>query len=168
MMALRQAILNWDGKSSDYLAGVYQKLACQADAITQLVKLMAEPACQPGASWLLKQHLAHLQELTPVQQNRLLDIFVALDCWQTQLHLLQCFAAFIVDASRKTAVEAKLRWGLSHSNKFVRAWSFHGLFYLAKQYPDMQDEVTQLLETALVDEPASVKARVRSLLKLGF
>ncbi|MBT1065533.1 hypothetical protein KJY73_18240 [Bowmanella sp. Y26] len=81
MMALRQVILNWDGKSSDYLAGVYLNLACQADAITQLVKLMAEPACQPGASWLLKQHLAHLQELTPVQQNRLLDIFVALDCW---------------------------------------------------------------------------------------
>ncbi|WP_102796128.1 hypothetical protein [Bowmanella denitrificans] len=168
MQTLRQALYGWDGKSASAIRHIYTEYSVDADFLTQLMQLIQVPELQPGVTWLLKASLEHGQDLNAQLQATLLDAFVTIDAWQAQLHILQSFAYLSVDQLRKTAVEAKLRYGLRHPNKFVRAWSYHGLYHLALQYPELQSDVTQLLEMALKDEPASVKARVKKLVKQGF
>ncbi len=61
-----------------------------------------------------------------------------------------------------------MRKCLEDDNKFVRAWAYNGFYELAKQYPEYRTEAGQLFEMALRDEAASVKARVRNVMKQGF
>jgi hypothetical protein len=53
---------------------------------------------------------------------------------------------------------------LQEENKFVRAWAYHGLYELAKQFGD-SDNVIPLVMKGMNDEAASVRARVRNILK---
>ena len=53
----------------------------------------------------------------------------------------------------------------SRQEKFVRAWAYNGFYLLAVQHGEYEAEARQLLTMALRDEPASVKARVRNVLK---
>lgn len=61
-----------------------------------------------------------------------------------------------------------LRNCLISDNKFVRAWAYNGFYELALQYPAYKTEVKKFLDMAMKDEAASVKARVRNILKRGF
>ncbi len=84
------------------------------------------------------------------------------------MHALQCLPFLTIDQSEKKLVETFLRITLSGQNKFVRAWSYNGFYELARQYPEYQAETKILFEMAMNDEAASVKARVRNLIRKGF
>ena len=58
-----------------------------------------------------------------------------------------------------------MRHNLTATNKFVRAWSYNGLYELARRDPVYLPEVEQIFELALRDEAPSVKARIRNLQK---
>ena len=60
------------------------------------------------------------------------------------------------------------RHGLTDQNKFVRAWSYNGLYELATSFPSLRKEAERFFDMALADEAASVKARVRNIMKKGF
>lgn len=55
--------------------------------------------------------------------------------------------------------------GLSDNNKFVRAWAYNGLYELSRQYEDLRIETMLLLDAGLNDEAASVRARIRNILR---
>jgi hypothetical protein len=73
----------------------------------------------------------------------------------------------IGDADR-IEVETFLRQTLNDSNKFVRAWSYNGFYQLARHFPQYREEAEAIFEMALRDEAASVKARVRNIIRAGF
>lgn len=54
---------------------------------------------------------------------------------------------------------------LEHDNKFVRAWAYIGKFELSVQYKEYKLETMVLLEAALQNEAASVRARIRNIMK---
>jgi len=85
--------------------------------------------------------------------------------WETKLHVLQCLSYLTVGKQDVPPLETFLRECLASENKFVRAWAYNGFYELSLQYPQFQVEVDQLLQQALEDEAASVKARVRNILK---
>jgi hypothetical protein len=58
-----------------------------------------------------------------------------------------------------------LRTCLADENKFVRAWAYNGFYLLSQQYPEYQQETEQFFAMAMRDEAASVKARIRNILK---
>ncbi|WP_448250543.1 hypothetical protein [Thalassotalea agariperforans] len=57
---------------------------------------------------------------------------------------------------------------LTDQNKFVRAWTYNGLYELSKQHPEYIKEAKQFFEMAMRDEAPSVKARIRNIMKKGF
>ena len=73
-----------------------------------------------------------------------------------------------VAEGQRVQVEAFLRQALVSEQKFVRAWAYDGFYQLAKQYPEYQQEAMSFFAMAMDDEVASVKARVRNIIKQGF
>jgi hypothetical protein len=91
-----------------------------------------------------------------------------LNSWQSKLHLLQCVSYFKVSKSNRKKLELFLRDCLASSNKFVRAWAYNGFYLLAMQHPQYKEETQSFFKMALRDEAASVKARIRNIMKQGF
>ena len=88
-----------------------------------------------------------------------------LEHWESKLHLLQSMPYMPIEKPVKQPVEFFLRNCLVDNVKFVRAWSYNSFHLLALQYPEYQAEVDKFFEMAMCDEVASVKARIRNILK---
>ncbi len=165
---MKQEISDWDGKSADHITLIYNLYKNEPAFTANLVQLIQQVPLQKGATWLLKHHLENHHKITAEEVLKVYDQLPRLEHWETKLHILQCMDFMPVAVENKQTVESFLRDGLANKNKFVRAWSYNGLYLLAMQYPEYQKEVRPLLEQALVEEAASVKARIRKLLKKGF
>lgn len=164
-MKLPQEIANWDGKSVEALQAIYDCHGLEADFGAALVPLLKEPDLERGASWLLKLYLEEAGVLTSAELKRVFQSLPDLLEWETKLHLLQSLPYLTISKRDVKQVEAFLRRCLASDNKFVRAWAYNGFYELALQHPQFKAEADQLLEQALEDEAASVKARVRNILK---
>lgn len=168
MQSLQQAMNGWDGKSIQALGHIFEAYSAQSDFIDDLMSSIWVIECQKAATWLLKQWLDSGKPLSQAQVNQLLSNLNALSDWESKLHVLQCLSYFTVENEHAALLEAFLRSTLADHNKFVRAWAYNGFYVLAKQYPAYQAEAQALFEMAMRDESASIKARVRQVMKAGF
>lgn len=167
-MSIRQDIAAWDRKSADYLGKVYARHANASMFVPEILGLMQEEALQVGTTWLLKRYLDEYGHLPPDVVD---DVYASLPTaghWETKLHVLQSIPNLPIPSGHKSRVEAFLRACLGDEKKFVRAWAYGGFYELARQYPEYRPEAEKLLENALREEPASVKARIRRVTKRGF
>lgn len=167
-MSLEQEILNWDGKSSADISDIYSRYSCESNFTITLVDLCKRIDLQKGATWLLKKHLESNHSLSRAQIAIIYTLAPNLHGWEAKLHILQSMAYMPVGEQEKQGVEVFLRNCLMSDNKFVRAWAYNGFYKLALQYPEYKAEVKKFLDMAMKDEAASVKARVRNILKRGF
>ncbi len=167
-LKLQESITKWGGKSAYDIAKIFDIFRHESFFIDSLLELICEPSCQKGATWLLKAWLNDGGQLTKQQISKISASLHTLAHWETKLHALQCLPFLTIDQSEKKLVETFLRITLSGQNKFVRAWSYNGFYELARQYPEYQAETKILFEMAMNDEAASVKARVRNLIRKGF
>lgn len=165
---LHESLKQWNGKSADKIKETFNKFKEDPSFSCVLLELIHDPICQKGATWLLKAWLNEGSQLDAPQTAKILDNLNILTHWEAKLHVLQCLPFLTVGSAQKKAVEAYLRITLTDQNKFIRAWSYHGFYELARQYPEYQTEVKQFLEMAMNDEVASVKARIRNIIKKGF
>lgn len=165
IMAMIEDLLAWDGKSAGEISAVYQHYRDDPGFLDELITLSEQPATQMGATWLLKHHFDNGGILNTGQIKQIYQLLPGLQDWGSKLHILQCIPQMpITEASRK-AVEGFVRQCLNEKNKFVRAWAYNGFNELARQYPQYQETVKLLIEKALETEAASVKARIRNILK---
>lgn len=167
-MSLEADIAGWDGKAVDEITAV---LAAHREAprfVATVVGLVDIPACEVGASWLLKAWLEDGGRLTKAQTRTLLSSLDALERWEAKLHLLQCLPLLVIADGQTDAVETFLRSTLTDANKFVRAWAYNGFCELARQHAGYRAEAELLLDQAVDDEAPSVKARIRNIRKRGF
>lgn len=163
--SLREQILAWDGKSSEHIKACYRSTDNLVDV---LIPMLTEESTAVGASWLLKHHFENAGDMNDKQIRTVYQSLPHLVHWEAKLHVLQSMPYMRIPQSEKATVERFVRAHLCDPNKFVRAWSYNGFYELAVRFTEMQQEATQLFEMALRDEPASVKARVRNILKKGF
>ena len=68
------------------------------------------------------------------------------------------------DAEFIAGFAAFFRECLRSKNTFLRAWAADGLWRLADQHPPYESEARALIERALADPKASVRARARKIL----
>jgi len=162
---LKEKLCQWDGKSADDIGHIYQNECQSTDFVDGIILLTADKDCQDGATWLLKKHLEQGHMLSQQQQNQLYQQLPELTQWQSRLHLLQSLQYLAIPVAHQQRLELFIRKNLGHDNKFVRAWAYDGFFQLAKQYPEYRNELMEFLNLAMADEAASVKARVRNILK---
>lgn len=167
-MSLEQVLQQWDGKSAEDIGCIYDRYVGRTDFVSSIIALIKKGDSQKGASWLLKRYLENEQQLEPKQTAQLWTLLSGLECWETKLHLLQSLPYLKIGNNDKQKVEYFLRRCLSDNNKFVRAWAYHGFYELSLQYPEHQEETKKCFALAMEDEAASVKARIRNILKKGF
>lgn len=166
-MSLQKAIAQWDGKSADYLSDVYRGYAHQSDFVAELIELTMQPGSQVGATWLLKLHSEQEGIVSPAQVNQIYGCLPQVTMWEAKLHILQSMPYLPIADSAKALVESFLRTCLDEKNKFVRAWIYNGWYELASQYPQYRAEAKQLLTRGMEEEAASVRARIRNIMKQG-
>ena len=167
-MSIRQEIASWDGKSADDIRGIYDRNRHGSSFVSEILRLAKQQSLQKGAIWLLKRHLENTGYLEPRAIKDVYQLLQKLEHWETKLLVLQCMSYMPIPRTQKKKVETFLRECLVDDMKFVRAWAYSGLYELAFQYPEYQEETKQLFEMAMRDEPASVKARIRKVMKEGF
>ena len=167
-MSLEKEIAKWDGKSADDIRKIYDSYCDNTRFTNQLITYMERLPLQKGATWLFKRHLESGSKLGKDKISSVYFLLTKFESWEAKLHILQSIPYMPIGKKQKTHVEDFLRVCLTDKNKFVRAWTYNGFYELARQYPEFQEEVSQFLEMAMRDEAASVKARIRNILKTGF
>ena len=123
---------------------------------------------QIPASWLLKYHLEQGERLSIQALDEVYRALPLLTLWPARLHFLQSMAYLPVPDAHKLSTYVFVKTHLTDENKFVRAWSYHGYYYLARQFPEYRSEFNDCAEMAMMDEAPSVLTRLRKLLKQGF
>lgn len=149
--------------STDSLQKVYACHQSQSAFIDALLQLLERPEHQDNASWLIKYHTEQAGGLSLSQQQRFYQLWPVLLSWQSQLHCLQIMEVNPVPESLDVTLMPLLKHWLQGKNKFVRAWSYNGMYLLAKQSPAYTEEVKTYLQRGLTDEAPSVKARLKKL-----
>ena len=167
-MSLATAIRNWDGKSADDIARVYEEFAGRKNFVGSLVSYLEQEELQLGASWLLKAWCTDGKKLSGEQTTRLLATLPALQSWGGRLHCLQCLDFLAIPDACEQPLEQFLRRQLTHENSFVRAWAYNGYAVLSRKNSAYRKETESLFEMAMRDEPASVKARIRQVRKKNW
>lgn len=166
--SIDQEIADWDGKSAEIINAIYERYSNSPNFIHKIIKLIKKNDQQKGATWLLKKWLESKNQLNSNSIKNTYNSLELLAHWESKLHILQCIPFMPIGKNEREKVERFLRENLTDSNKFVRAWSYNGFYELALQYPEYTSEVQQFFKTALKDEAASVKARIRNIAKQGF
>lgn len=167
-MSLEKEIVSWDGKSSSDIGVIYARHSNEHSFISKIIELSQQVGFQKGTTWLLKRHLEDGHTLEANEVALLLKLLPEIECWETKLHILQCFSYIRIGKNQKKNVEVFLRKCLVDDNKFVRAWAYNGFYEISLQYPEYKEETKSFFEMAMRDEAPSVKARVRSIVKKGF
>tara|TARA_R110002072_G_scaffold42064_1_gene117319 strand:+ start:24264 stop:24797 length:534 start_codon:yes stop_codon:yes gene_type:complete len=173
-MSLRSDIEQWDKKAVQPIAKAYNAHASSPSFIEDLLDMLTEPTLEVGVSWMLKHAIEADdlvgESLAPEQLTALYRDATKLTHWESKLHLLQIMEFLPIPSRAKSNAERFVRDGLDSEHKFVRAWAFSGMHALATNHPAYQAEAETLFEQAVSgeNEPPSVKARVRKLIKRGF
>lgn len=167
-MSLESKIAKWDRKSAADIGTVHEEHCVGDEYVSDLVQLIVSNHLVHGATWLLK---AAAESGIPVQPDDVEKIYSNLnhlDHWEEKLHILQCIEFLPIPKGQQENANKFLRSCLTQENKFVRAWAYSGLYYLARQHHEYRDEVSNSFKVALRDEAPSVKARIRKIAKHGF
>lgn len=167
-MCLEQEIANWNGKSSDAIEAIYSQYANSKAFISNIIALSISEETQTGATWLLKRHLENGIKLNDKETALLFNHLPSLQHWEPRLHVLQSLPYLIIGKNEKLLVEMFLRNCLSDKNKFLRAWAYNGFYEISVQYPEYRKDTQEFFNMAMRDEAASVKARIRNIVKRGF
>lgn len=151
----------------DVIQATYDTYHHSDSFITSLINYLQQIELEKGASWLLKKHLENDNKLSAVEVTQIMKLLSQLQHWETKLHILQLLPYLTIKKADKKKLEYFLRACLPEQNKFVRAWTYNGFYLLAKQHREYQSETEELLKMGLRDESASIKARIRNILKNG-
>jgi hypothetical protein len=164
-MHIEQELASWDGRSAADIKAIYDAYNTDSNFPDEIIALSFREPCEKGATWLLK---AWLEAGNTLEQRQIKKIYGSLDQlkhWEARLHVLQSIPFIPVPDTESSKVYHLLMQMITDQNKFVRAWSYNGLYELSRQHSKYADETRQYLEMAMRDEAPSVKARIRNIMK---
>jgi len=164
-MTLLEEIASWDGKSATALQSTYERHSDDEDFLATILEHIADVELQRAATWLLKRHLEAGNSLSPGDSRAILGVLSDQEHWESRLHLLQCLPYLDIPEDQSAGLEQFLDSCLESDNKFLRAWAYNGFNELALRLPSYRDEVNLMLARAVESEAASVRARIRNILK---
>jgi len=155
----------WDGRNTQSLIDFFAEYGETSEFLSCLLSYLSQQETQRVASWLLKHFCEQGGQLNQAHIEQVYSQLGNLVHWESRLHILQCIGYMPISDMVKKPLEAFLRATLIDNNKFIRAWSYNGFYLLCMQYPEYREEVEQFFIMAMRDEAASVKARIRNILK---
>ena len=117
------------------------------------------------ASWLLKFLAEQGVDIGTRQVTKLIQVLeLDADDW-TLLHLLQLLPYLRLNTTQQDKLHARLDALLARKHKFVRAWTFNGFGVLAATDARWRADTLERFERAMQTEPASVRARIRNVMR---
>lgn len=158
-------LLAWDRRHVGLLVGLYDRTSDIDGFADAVVDLATNPHTQVGATWLLKRHHENGHRLAAEQTGRLLLVGAQSDEWEAVLHILQIVPFYDDWTAHLEALEVLVRANLDHKRPFVRTAATQAFAELAGSAPEFKEELISRCESALLRESASVKARVRHILR---
>jgi hypothetical protein len=158
------ALRAWDGRDVRPFQDVAEALPATADNVAALLALARrdDAALQVGATWVLKHWLEQGCVLDRRASGRMAALLERELDWGAALHVLQALSRLDLSDARWGRLPQMLERRLDSPRPFVRAWAYNGLGLAAARNPDLRPRVEALFEQAMADEPASVRARIRS------
>ncbi len=162
---LSEALEAFDGKRVEALEAIVEGLPATPALMQQLCRLAnsEDARLQIGSTWLLRRYLQLGAVLTARQSEMALQVLLGDACWEARLHVLQMLGDVRIPVAWRGELWAALEGQSGDSNKFIRAWSYHGMAALAEQDADYRARALVLLAEGEGDEGASVRARVRRI-----
>ncbi|MCQ3804119.1 MAG: hypothetical protein OXC98_07770 [bacterium] len=164
-MPLLEEIASWDNKSATALQSTYERHGDEEDFLATILDHIADVELQRAATWLLKRHLELGNSLSPGGSRGILRALSDQEHWVSKLHVLQCLPYLDIPEDESIGLEQFLDSCLESDNKFLRAWAYNGFNELALRFPRYREEVDRMLTRAGDSEAASVRARIRNILK---
>lgn len=164
-MQIEKDIEAWDGKSVADIESLYDAYSAEPKFIENIIALSFTPACEKGATWLLKAWLEAGNMLKQSQITKIYGELNQLGHWEAKLHILQSIPFMPIPDAESENVYNFLKLTLTDQNKFVRAWSYSGFFELSRQYSKYLNECEKYIKIAMRDEAPSVKARIRKIME---
>jgi len=163
--ALSEEIVSWDGKSAAALQSTYERHCTEEDFVATVLSHIADVQLQRAATWLLKKHLETGNALTAAGCRAIFEALPVQEHWESKLHILQCVPFLDIPEDESAGLERFLEVCLGSDNKFVRAWAYNGFNELSLRFPRYRERVDDMLARAGKSEAASVRARIRNILK---
>ena len=120
---------------------------------------------QRAATWLLKKHVEAGNCLSAADCRPVIGVPSDQVHWESQLHVLQCLPYLDIREDGCVDLDSFLDACIKSEKKFVRAWAYSGFNELAMRFPRYRDEVDGMLARASESEAASVRARIRNIMK---
>ncbi len=163
--ALSVEIGSWDGKSTAALQSTYERHRAEEDFVAKILAHVADVESQRAATWLLKKHVEAGNSLTAADCRTVFSVLSDQDHWESKLHVLQCLSYLDIREDDCVGLENFLDTCIKSEKKFVRAWAYNGFNELAIRFPRYREAVDGMLARAGESEAASVRARIRNILK---
>ena len=163
--ALTEEMVAWDGKSAAALRSIYKRHHAEEDFVATILQHLAEVESQRVATWLLKKHLESGNTLTAAECRAIFGGLSLQEHWESKLHLLQSIPYLNIVEEDCAALERFLDAGVRSDRKFVRAWAYNGFNELSLRFPRYRKMTDRMLAQARESEAASVRARIRNILK---
>ncbi|HRJ50012.1 MAG: hypothetical protein KF787_13420 [Phycisphaeraceae bacterium] len=177
MTSLRSDLAHYDGRHTDVLERIAASLRDDARAIQRLVDIASgspRDRVAVAATWVLlrlcEDHGSFSLDAPTI--TRLRAVLTATDHWETRLHILQALAnvdlAAVLTRTQRESLVAAARVTADDDKPFVRAWSLNLLGLLGGLVSTRQGaEIARLIAAADRNGPASIRARLRRLRKVG-
>ena len=164
--SLAHRLESWDGKHVDYLEKLYLEELNNPEFMEEVIHCYSQfESLQKASSWLIKHHYDQGNSLSDAQITRVLAMLGQLRHWESLLHVLQLIPSFQVTKIQTESIEPVVHQALSTENKFVKAAAYAAYFELVKVIPALLGEFKVRCEDALEYESASIKVKVRKILK---
>ena len=163
---LSQQLQQWDGIHTEDLIKLYQAKAQDPLFFDTLIELcLHETMLQKASTWLIKHHYDQRQQLEDAAILKLLSACDHLEHWEAKLHILQIIPSFELKEQSIPLISSFIKSAFDEEKKFVRAAAYPAFFAMTKVLPDLQQELKQRCEKAMEVESASIKSKVRKILK---
>jgi len=162
---LSEEIGCWDGKSTAALQSAYERYSAEGDFVATILAQMTDADSQRAATWLLKKHLEEGNSLSAGDCRAILGRLFTQEHWESKLHILQSLPHLDILEEDGVGLEKFLDACVKSDNKFVRAWAYNGFHELSLRFPRYREKVDDMLARAGESEAASVRARIRNILK---
>lgn len=163
--ALTQMMAAWDGKSAAALQSAYERHCAEADFVATILERLADVDSQKAATWLLKKHLETGNSLSAAECRAIFAGLSLQEHWESKLHMLQCIPYLTIAEEDCAGLVRFLEACVGSDRKFVRAWAYNGFNELALSFPRYRKKTDDMFARAGESEAASVRARIRNILK---
>jgi len=165
-MNLEKLLYQVNTKNATDLENTYNKLCNSPLFIENLITISTNNSdLIKTNTWLIKHYITKGNQLSRGEVSSFLSLQSVLIDWESKLHFLQIIPLININRKQSEILERFVYSELKATNKFVKASAYEAYNEITKCIPSLAREFFLLCEDALLTESASVKVKIRRILK---